>query len=166
MIEIIAEISGCHGGGLKNAKKLIVEAHVAGATGVKFQCFDWEKLAIERAQNKRIAEMDYSIGELFSLYKTTQTPREWFPELIAWAKEAGLTWHASVFDPDDVTFLETLDCPRYKISSFEAHDSTLIGVVIQTGKPLIISVNQGDNVFPPRNYPVTVLHATDYAVPT
>jgi len=38
-IEIIAEISGCHGGNLENAKKLIVEAHIAGATGVKFQCF-------------------------------------------------------------------------------------------------------------------------------
>jgi len=170
-IEIIAEISGCHGGNLENAKKLIVEAHIAGATGVKFQCFQPERLAIKRAGHMRLRENYEPTDEggpthqLLKLYKQTHTPREWFPELIGFAKEGGLTWHASVFDPDDVAFLETLNCPRYKISSFEAFDSMLIGAVCKTGKPLILSVNQSDDAFPPKYSQMTVLHATYYAVP-
>ena len=170
-IEIIAEISGCHGGSFENAKKLIVEAHAAGATGVKFQCFEPEKLAIKRAGHSRLRELYKTTDEggpthqLLKLYKQTYTPRDWFPKLIRFAREAGLTWHSSVFDIDDVNFLEKLNCPRYKLSSFEAYDSMLIGAVVQTRKPLILSVNQGDNVFPPAYYPMTILHATDYERP-
>ena len=165
-IEIIAEISGCHGGSLENAKNLIFQANVAGATGVKFQCFEPERLARKRVQNPRIITI-YNEGEaaLTSLYHETHIPREWFPELIAWAKDGGLTWHASVFDPDDVTFLETLDCPRYKISSFETYDDNLLAAVKETGKPLIISYNQDDNFLVAPSGVTTILHATNYAVP-
>ena len=163
MIEIIAEISGCHGGSLENAKKLIVEACIAGATGVKFQCFQPTLLAGKRSSHPRIKNA-YSHAALAQLYVQTHTPREWFPELIGFANEGGLTWHASVFDPDDVAFLETLGCPRYKISSFEAYYSLLIGAAMKTGKPLIMSANQGEDVFPPNYSKLTVLHATDYAV--
>jgi len=163
-IEIIAEISGCHGGSLENAKKLIVEAHVAGATGVKFQCFEPTLLAGKRSFHPRVKNA-YSHAALAKLYVQTHTPREWFPELIAWAKEGGLTWHASVFDPDDVTFLETLDCPRYKISSFETYDDNLLAAVKETGKPLIISYSQDDNFLVAPSGVTTILHATNYAVP-
>ena len=160
-IEIIAEISGCHGGSLENAKKLIVEAHLAGATGVKFQCFEPKRLAARRMSHPRIG---LTYDDLVALYKQTVTPLEWFPELIGFANQGGLTWHASVFDPNDIACLETLNCPRYKISSFETYDM-LVGAVMETKKPLIISVNQGDDFFPPKYYPMTILHATDYAVP-
>jgi pseudaminic acid synthase len=160
-IEIIAEISGCHGGSLENAKKLIVEAYEAGATGVKFQCFEAERLAIKRYEHPRL----HKIPDLEDLYREIHTPSEWFPELISCAMEAGLTWHASVFDPDDVAFLETLDCPRYKISSFETFDDELVEAAMKTDKPLIISVNQNEESFPPKYHTLTILHATDYGVP-
>ncbi len=163
-IEIIAEISGCHGGSLENAKKLIVEAHAAGATGVKFQCFDPQLLTMKRTSHPRL-NTEYEDVELLEIYEKTHTPREWFQELIAWANEAGLTWHASVFDPDDVAFLEALDCPRYKISSFETYDDNLLAAVKETGKPLIISYNQDDNCLVAPSGVTTILHATNYIVP-
>lgn len=165
MIEIIAELSGCHGGSLANALRLIEAAASAGATGVKFQYFNPDRLAAKRAKNPRMAAHDGI--DLVSLYRETHTPVWWFPNLIDAAGKHGLTWHASAFDPLDVEVLETLDCPRYKIASFEAADRDVYMAIRATGKPVIVSVNQNDiGRLPfwsdPRR--VTVLHATDYGV--
>jgi sialic acid synthase SpsE len=162
MLEIVAEISGCHGGSLDNAKHLIVEAHINGATGVKFQCFDPERLARKRVNHPRIQLMNF---DLLSLYQEIYTPHSWFKELIGFAEQAGHTWHASVFDVEDVKFLEELNCPRYKISSFETFDNDLVAACMRTRKPLIISVNQDENYLPPKYAPLTILHATNYGVP-
>lgn len=170
-LEIIAEISGCHGGSLENAKRLIVEAQSSGATGVKFQCFEPERLAKKRFDHPRIhkAMPDGSVyqdmHDLEALYRQIHTPREWFPELIAWANEGRLTWHTSVFDVEDVEFLEKLNCPRYKISSFETFDNDLVVACMRTRKSLIISVNQDESYTPPKYMFLTILHATNYSVP-
>lgn len=161
MFEIIAELSGCHGGKFDIASELIVDAASAGFTGVKFQCFEPVRLAELRSNHPRLNE--YTRESLVKLYKETHTPREWFPELIEMATEKGLTWHASAFDVEDVDFLETIDCPRYKISSFESNDPTLLDRVRSTGKPVIISANQDENVYL-IDKSWTVLHATNYGV--
>jgi sialic acid synthase SpsE len=153
MTEIIAEISGNHGGNLDNALLLIQEAKAAGADAVKFQCFSPIHLASKRAGivwgNKRRNFLD-----LVTLYGAAYTPRGWFPTLIRTARNASLPWFSSVFDPDDVAFLETLDCPRYKISAYEMLDGNLINAVVRTGKPIIMSVRPRDGL--------TVMLATGY----
>ena len=57
--------------------------------------------------------------------KTTETPREWFPILLAHAQEVGITVLSSVFSEDDLDFLEGLDFPAYKIASMEITDTNL-----------------------------------------
>lgn len=163
MTEIVAEISGNHGGSLANAGKLIAEAAWAGADAIKFQCFDPRKLALKRCENPEILKLAgipsgiYGADKynaLLELYRQTHTPREWFPRLIELANVCEIAWFSSVFDPDDVAFLETLDCPRYKISAFEMLDWELIKAVKETGKPIVMSVRPTTGV--------TILQATDY----
>lgn len=153
MTEIVAEISGNHGGSLENAVTLIAEAKRAGADAVKFQCFDPEKLAAKRT-GIRWQGIDLVFDDLADLYWKTLTPRDWFPTLIAQSELVGIPWFSSVFDPADVEFLETLNCPRYKISAYEMLDGDLINAVKATGKPIVMSVR-------PR-LGLTILQATDY----
>ena len=54
-------------------------------------------------------------------------------------KKLGITIFSTPFDETAVTFLEKLNCPIYKISSFEMTDLPLIKRVALTKKPLIIS---------------------------
>jgi N-acetylneuraminate synthase len=156
MTELVAEISGSHGGDLNNALRLITEAKAAGADAVKFQTFLPERLAEKRAKNPRVVALakDFHGRSLLDLYRQTHTPREWFPDLIARAYRERISWFSSVFDPDDVAFLETLDCPRYKISAFEMLDGDLINAVVATGKPIVMSVRPTPGV--------TILRATEY----
>jgi sialic acid synthase SpsE len=156
MTEIVAEIGSSHGGSLFNASLLIQEASVCGADSVKFQCFEVEHLAAKRAKNKRVVDLatHFHHRSLIDLYREIHTPKEWFPGLIDVAKFANIPWFSSVFSPDDVAFLETLNCPRYKISAFEMLDGDLINAVVATGKPIIMSVRPMDGV--------TILRATEY----
>ena len=99
MTEIVAEISGNHGGSLENAIRLIREAKKAGADAVKFQCFEPLRLADKRAgivwEGKQQSFMD-----LVALYNKTHTPKEWFSTLANEARLIGIPWFSSVFDPE------------------------------------------------------------------
>lgn len=156
MTEIVCEISGNHGGNLMAALRMVTIAKVVGADAVKFQCFQVERLAAKRSKSKRVVELatDFHHRSLIDLYREIHTPREWFPDLVARAHRDSIPWFSSVFDPDDVAFLETLGCPRYKISAFEMLDGDLINAVVATGKPIVMSVRPIDGV--------TILRATEY----
>lgn len=153
-MKIIAEISGNHGGLLDNALRLIDAAAKAGADAVKFQCFQPYRLASRRRNNPEVIRLAGGVP-LIELYSRTHTPKSWFPAMVARATGNRIGWFSSVFDPVDVAYLETLQCPRYKISAFEMLDWDIIKAVRETGKPVIMSVRPTGNV--------TVLLATDYA---
>ena len=156
MTEVVAEIGASHGGSIRNALHLIREAKWAGADAVKMQCFDPERLAAKRGRSKRVVELaeNFHGRSLINLYREIHTPREWFPVLINEANKFNIPWFSSVFDSEDVAFLETLNCPRYKISAFEMLDGDLINAVVATGKPIVMSVRPVDGV--------TILRATEY----
>lgn len=158
MTEVVAEISGNHGGSFYNALRLIEQAKDAGADAVKFQCFSPERLAERRGASPDVLDLaatSFGGADLIDLYRRVHTPQEWFPALIAHCKDVDIAWFSSVFDPDDVAFLETLDCPRYKISAFEMLDWDIIKAVRETGKPIVMSVRPRPGV--------TILQATDYS---
>jgi sialic acid synthase SpsE len=76
---------------------------------------------------------------LYELYKMAHTPWDWREPIIKRATELGLIWFSTPFDNLAVDFLETLDIPAYKISSFENTHLPLLKKVASTGKPIIIS---------------------------
>jgi len=152
MTEVVAELSGNHGGEIDNAFRLISAAKTAGADSVKFQCFNPWRLAQKR-RGITWEGKTQTVEELLALYKQTYTPWTWFPELVAFCG-TDIKWFSSVFDPEDVSFMEKLHCPRYKISAYEQLDGDLIKAVVATGKPIIMSVRPRPGL--------TILRAMDY----
>ena len=136
----VAEISANHCGEFKTAKKLIKTAKINGADAVKLQTYTPDTMTIK--SNKKYFKIKNGLWKgygLWDLYNKAHTPLSWHKELFLYAKKLGITIFSTPFDETAVTFLEKLNCPIYKISSFEMTDLPLIKRVALTKKPLIIS---------------------------
>lgn len=140
---VVAEVSGNHAGKIENCIKLIHAAKYAGADAVKFQTYTASTLTLDSDMPDFIIPAsspwaDY--GNQFSLYKSAFTPWEWHPELFKIARELDLIAFSSPFDESAVDFLESIDCPIYKLASPEINHIPLIQRIAQTGKPIIMSL--------------------------
>jgi pseudaminic acid synthase len=141
----IAEISANHNGSLFHAKKLIKIAKKYGADAVKLQTYTPDTLTIK--SNK----LDFKIKgglwngrTLWDLYKKAQTPFEWHKELFDYAKKIKITCFSTPFDESAVDLLENLNCPFYKVASFEMNHIPLIKKIARTKKPIIISTGMAN----------------------
>ena len=136
----IAEISANHNGSLKLAKKLILTAKENGADAVKLQTYSPHTITLnsKRAEFK-IKEGLWKGYYLWNLYKKAQTPFVWHKELFNYARKNKIMCFSSPFDETAVDLLEKLNCPIYKLASFEITHIPLIKKIASTGKPLIIS---------------------------
>jgi len=136
----IAEISANHAGSLKTAKKLIKVAKYYGADAVKLQTYNADSMTINSNKKKFVVSSGLWKGEkLWDLYDRAKTPYSWHKDLFDYAKKLKITCFSTPFDSDAVDLLEKLNCPFYKISSFEMNDFPLLQKVIKTKKPIIIS---------------------------
>lgn len=137
---LIAEISANHNGKLSNALKLIKEAKINGADAVKIQTYTPSTMTIKSKQKEfQIKEGIWKGYDLWSLYNNAKTPYEWHKKLFSYAKKLKILLFSTPFDESAVDFLEKLNCPIYKVASFEMNDLSLIKKIAQTKKPIIIS---------------------------
>lgn len=138
--KIVAELSGNHDGSLERAIMLCELAKKNGADAVKIQTYDENSLTIDSCRSEfKLKEGLWKGQTYYELYKKAKTPREWLPELFSYARNNNFTLFSSPFSERDVDALEKVDCPIYKIASFELNYLDLIAVCASTKKPLIMS---------------------------
>lgn len=137
---IIAEMSANHCGQIDLAKQIIREAHRIGADAVKVQTYTADTITINCTNEEfQLKDGLWKGQTLYELYQKAYTPWEWQGELKRYADEIGIDFFSTPFDFTAVDFLESIQVPIYKISSFEAFDYPLIKYAAATGKPMIIS---------------------------
>ena len=141
----VAEISANHNGSLPHAKKLIKIAKKYGADAVKLQTYTPDTMTVK--SNK----LDFKIKgglwkgkTLWDLYEKAQTPFEWHKEIFDYARKLKITCFSTPFDETAVDLLESLNCPFYKVASFEMNHIPLIKRIAQTKKPIIISTGMAN----------------------
>jgi pseudaminic acid synthase len=141
----VAEISANHNGSLVHAKKLIKIAKKYGADAVKLQTYSPDTLTVKSNRpDFKIRGGIWNGKTLWDLYEKAQTPFEWHRELFNYAKKLKITCFSSPFDETAVDLLENLNCPFYKVASFEMNHIPLIKKIAQTKKPIIISTGMAN----------------------
>lgn len=139
-MQYIAEISANHLGSFDRALLLVEAAAQAGATAVKLQT--WSEMVVA---DYTLPDGPWKGRKLADLYIEAKTPWEWHADLFKYAKGLGIDAFSSVFDLESLKFLESIGCPRYKISSFELGDLDLLQAVVETGKPMILSTGMASH---------------------
>lgn len=140
---IIAEMSGNHNKSLERAIQIVEAAANSGVDALKLQTYTADSITLNCDSPDFIIEDKNSLwkGEkLYGLYEKASTPYEWHKPIFDKCKELGIVCFSTPFDSTAVDFLEELDCPIYKIASFENGDIPLLKKVAQTKKPVIMSL--------------------------
>ena len=128
---IIAEIGINHGGNIELAKKLIDSAHRAGVDSVKFQTYLTEKRTKPGSP-------------IFDILKKCELSFDAFKELKDYSDKKGIIFFSTPFDNESIEYLETINCPFYKIASFDLVNKPFLEKIAKTTKPVILSVGMSN----------------------
>jgi len=134
-VKIVAEIGSNWEGDVELAKNHIQNAKESGASHVKFQMWRAEDLYdVKHPQWESI--------------KKSEVTEDTAKELKKFADKIGIDWFCSVFNPDSVDFLETLNVLLYKIASRTATLNDKFSIetiqkVADTKKMTFVSTGEG-----------------------
>ena len=142
---IVAEISANHNGSIQKAKDIMRAAAENGANCIKLQTYTPHTMTIKSERDEfKIKSGLWKGSTLWDLYQNAHTPFEWHSELFSFAKELKIDCFSTPFDESAVDLLEELNCPFYKIASFEITDLPLVKYIAEKNKPVIFSTGMAD----------------------
>jgi N,N'-diacetyllegionaminate synthase len=175
---VIAEAGVNHNGDLQLAKKLVDAAAKSGADVVKFQTFQANQLATERAEQAAYQRqaLGQSQGQLAMLQQLELKPEQ-HGELIDYCHQRGIEFLSTAFDSPSIKLLESLKLKRWKVPSGEITNPPYLRQIGAQGQPVILSTGMAnlgeieaaldvlEQAGTPRSQ-ITVLHCTtEYPAP-
>lgn len=140
---VIAEVGHNHQGNLETAKEMFRVAKECGADAVKLQKRDNRRLYTESMYNKPYDHQN-SFGSTYGEHREA-LEFGWaeYTELMAFARELGLTMFSTAFDFPSADFLAELDIPAFKIASGDLKSIPLLTYIAKFQKPMILSTGGG-----------------------
>jgi len=135
---LIGEIGINHNGDMKIAKKLIDAVNSCGWQCAKFQKRTPDKCVPEHQKNV-LRKTPWGEIRYIDYKKKIEFEKKEYDIIEGYCKAKPLSWSASVWDLQSLTFLLNYDIPFIKIPSAMITDSILVTESAKSGKPVIIS---------------------------
>lgn len=134
---LIAEIAQAHDGSLGFAHSFIDAAADAGADAIKFQTHIAQAEST-KGEKFRI-NFSYEDPTRYDYWKRMEfTPDQW-AGLFQHAADRELIFLSSAFSSEAVDLLAALAVPAWKVGSGETNNPELLGRMLATGKPILLS---------------------------
>jgi sialic acid synthase len=140
---VIAEVGHNHQGDVEQAKRLIDAAKECGVDAVKLQ-----KRSNRTLYTREFYEQPYdnelSFGGTYGEHREAlELGADEYRELLAYARETGLTLFATAFDFESADLLAELGVPAFKFASGDLRNTPLQRHVAAFGKPMFLSTGGG-----------------------
>jgi N,N'-diacetyllegionaminate synthase len=145
MTLIIAEAGVNHNGDLQLAKELVDAAAQAGADVVKFQTFQANQLATERAE--QAAYQQQALGQIQSqlvMLKQLELKPEQHGQLIEHCQQHDIEFLSTAFDRSSIELLVSLKMKRWKIPSGEITNLPYLRQIGAMCQPVILSTGMAN----------------------
>ena len=136
-VYIIAEISQNHDGSLGQAHAFIDAVAETGVDAIKFQTHIAE--AESTPDEPFRVKFSYEDATRYDYWKRMEFTYEQWEELYRHAEKAGLDFLSSVFSIEAFEMLQKIGIPAWKLGSGEVFNKYLVGKMVETGKPILLS---------------------------
>lgn len=137
---VMAEIGLNHGGDRDRALAMVDAAAEAGASAVKLQTIDAERLVTSGAP----APMHVEVGSLRAFFRTFELDEAAHRAVAGRARARGVAFVSTPFDEQGVAMLARIGADALKIASGDLTHHRLIAAAARTGLPLIISTGMSN----------------------
>ncbi len=175
-VRIVAEIGCNHNGSVELARQMVAQAHACGATSVKFQTFQSERLVSRHAKKAEYQVKNTKSDESqMQMLKKLELTREEYAQIKAFADELGIEIFSAAFDMDSLHFLRSLGQTVWKIPSGEITNLPLLEeirdiqcadkeIILSTGMSTLEEIRAATECLEQsKNTKLTLLHCnTDY----
>lgn len=138
-IVVIAEIGVNHDGSIEKAKKLILAAKKCGADFVKFQYFNAAKLVQHNAKLADYQKKNTKNTNQLDLLKKLELSKKKIIKLKEFSKKNKIKFFCSIFNEEDVNFLNKVNDKYFKIPSGEINNIFILNKVLNSRKKIILS---------------------------
>ncbi len=135
---IVAEIGINHNGDLALALQMMTMAAEAGCDCVKFQKRTPE-LCVPDSMRDVQRETPWGIMSYMDYRVRVEFEHEEYAAIDRRARELGVHWTASAWDPESIKFLENFDVPFHKIPSAMLTNHELVDAFAATGRSIMLS---------------------------
>lgn len=150
---VCCDIGINHSGDIKIAKAIIGMCKAFGVDMVKFQKRTVQKVYSKHvlAAGKQTPYGDTKLHDKLGL----EFDHDDYVEIDRFCKIVGMPWFASPWDLESVDFLEEFNPPYHKIASACAYHDELVDKLVETGRPLILSIG----MHPEKDIPAVIKRA-------
>src|SRR5215470_6083137 len=140
---VIAEVGHNHQGDVEQAKRLIDAAKECGVDAVKLQ-----KRSNRTLYTREFYDQPYdnelSFGRTYGEHREAlELDADDYRDLLAHARERGMTLFATAFDFESADLLAELDVAAFKFASGDLRNTPLQRHVAAFGKPMLLSTGGG-----------------------
>lgn len=140
---VIAEAGINHNGDPSLAHALVDCAADAGADAVKFQTFRPDVLVAASAASAPYQRRQGAGANQYRMLEDLVLPASVWKELAEHARERGLIFLSTAFDPESAAAIVELGVPALKIPSGELNNVGFVRLMADFGLPLLVSTGMG-----------------------
>jgi sialic acid synthase SpsE/sugar phosphate isomerase/epimerase len=134
---IVAEIGNNHNGDFERAKALVDAAADAGADCAKFQMRQLDE--VYRSTSLNGSDDDLSVEYTLDLLRRFELSTDEQRRIRDYCAQKGILYLCTPWDPSSVKMLDEFGVPAFKVASADLTNLPLLGAIVKTGKPLIVS---------------------------